>query len=191
MENEKKLISKSELVAKISIGTVLGICLGLLIAYLLFRPTSYEFAELATRTSGPVDLGLAKNSLETYRNEGALAALAANWRGKTNGIIHDTTEFSALYKNIFLKFVNSHEPRKNYEWRLGLYPNIVYEGTGANKIARLNIYFIPTMYDAANNKALDYLSELYDPQSPYNKIIAGSGWKTGDSYIFDQGTLFP
>ncbi len=180
-------------VIRLSVAAFLGILVGLFVAYMLFRPRVSSFASLAADKTGPVELKDAEASLEAYRKSNALTSLDGHARGKIDGIIHDSEAFMKHYKDVFVRFTESHTNLVNYptcKWRLGLYPNIVFI-PGTTK-PRLNLYFIPTLQDTVSGKVHDYFDFITDPNSPYlKKDLSDTAWRDGESYIFDQGTLFP
>jgi hypothetical protein len=179
MENEKTY-SRTQLIVTMSIGAIIGICIGLTGAYILFKHNPIDLSGLAKGINGEVKLGEAIKSTEAYRHQDALALLGRHHKGKTSGVTYDTAEFMQDYRK-FKNFIDQNENalRKDCIWRVGVYPNIVLDGP--KKIARLNVYFVPTMFDTITKKAHDFLDEGYDEKESTK----------APPYIFDQGTLFP
>jgi len=187
----EKKFSQADLIKRISIAAILGILVGLFAAYLLLaRPDKKkEFDDLAMKLTGPVDLTLAHNSLEAYRAPDGMSNLSRYWQGKINGIVHNSGDLTSI-DSVFNLFKNSHTPFPDHEWVVGIYPNIVFSNNNTNK-PRLNLYFIPTMKDTNSNTYLDYVEVRNSKDSNIYKLKTGGVWTDGDSYIYDQGTLFP
>ncbi len=190
MEKKQITLTQTALIVRVGAIVIMAVCAGMLLAYLLFsRPKPKGFGDLAIKQSGPVELGAAQTSLDAYRKPDAMENLNEYWKGKISGITHDTAKFAEMYETVFLRFARTHTPWEDCIWQLGLYPNIVYPD--GEKKPRLNIYFIPTMKDTTKQFIYDYYDVVQRQNSPYKTSINTSMWRNDESYIFDQGTLFP
>lgn len=193
---------QKEIVKQSSLGIILvvvGLLLGMLVMYVLVRPTKKTYlpipkmaSKIKNKFSGPVlDIEGANENLDAMHEEDVYDVLNFNWMNKTYGIVHDPDDLFTDFKAVYENFVATHANNipSGYKWTVGLYYNIV--GTDVSN-AKLNVYFIPTLYNTAKKKVIDYHLEYNsnDKNDPYAKYLSGA-WPADKSYIFDQGTLFP
>ncbi|HPH45966.1 MAG TPA: hypothetical protein PLJ60_02095 [Chryseolinea sp.] len=204
----EKSFTKSQMQKRITAATFTGIVIGLLGSYLYFRSTVSEFTELTDKsTTGNVEMRKGRKAIEDYRKTGSLVSLSLlHGRHKLGGIVHEFDSFKKIYDNLD-KFRNNNtlDPTKGYEWGIGVYPSIVRslkadlkpgpEPSDKDSVARLCIYFIPTMFNrnGTNKKIddiLDYNDYKDDPRYPSFTLSADINI-AGGGYIYDQGTIFP
>lgn len=178
---------------KIIIASVASFGLAVLLSYFIWcrddGSNASEFTGLALKRSGTVPLKEAEINIKAYQDKLAYTKLALYPNFKVKGILHDTLAMKNYYKNVYMKFIESRDTLKTgYHWEVGLYPNVCYDRiTDKN---RLNIYFIPTMVMNSKDSVIEYYSAIKGADSIFYQT-KDAKWKFDDSYIFDQGTLFP
>lgn len=180
-----------------SVGAIIGIVIGLLIGYLWFRLPDYDFSGLPSKVYAadslsipyptPVPYTQAVKALETYRNRGAMVKLALNGKYKMSGVLHSIDGIKYLHDEL-KKFASTHQPKENCVWELGFYPNIINDPKKYDK-PRLNIYFIPTMYDTLTGTIYDYMDSDDSIRRYYRHNNVDN--KKGENFAWDQGTIFP